>query len=195
MPIGRFRKSKFGISNLIFTISVVVLAVVAASGFGLYALASAHSSTTTEAMSHSSTSSGEMASSSTAYEFTPKTGAMLSSAWVIVAPLGMDEYAVSIHAEGLETNGTYIIEGPLSTGSMQVVPVSNESMSMNQTSDSEFQANANGTGQFWIVLSSNPVTTFESFELVYLPGMEMQNATVVATASFQTMTTTTESMS
>jgi hypothetical protein len=73
---------------------------------------------------------------------------MISNAWLIVAPLGMNEYGVSIHAEGLETNGTCLVEGPVPRGSMAVVPISNGSMMMNLTSDSEFQANKNGTGLF-----------------------------------------------
>jgi hypothetical protein len=45
---------------------------------------------------------------------------MITNAGLIVAPLGMHEYAVSIHAGGLEANGTYLVEGPVSTGSMAV---------------------------------------------------------------------------
>lgn len=193
MPSGNYSKTK-AVSNLVFATSLIVLIVIAVSGFGLYATSLSHLSTTSEMMSHSSTSTSN---STAAYGFTPKSGAMISNAWLLVAPLGMNEYAVSIHAEGLETNGTYFVEGPLSSGSMNVVPISNESMTMSQESASEFQANANGTGQFWIILTSNPVMTFETLELAYLPGMSMQNATVVATASFSsTMTSsmTSESM-
>jgi cytoskeletal protein RodZ len=196
MSIRNHSKDKAGVSNSVFAISLIVLIVVAASGFGLYATSLGHASTTSsEMMSHSSNS----ASNSTgAYEFTPKSGAMISDAWLLVSSLGMNnEYAVAIHAEGLEPNGTYFVEGPLSSGSMQVVPISNESMTMSQESDSEFQANANGTGQFWIVLKINPATTFEGIELAFLPGMSMQNAMVVAVASFSSVMTssmTSESM-
>ena len=42
---------------------------------------------------------------------------------------------------------------------------------------------------------TNPVTTFKSLELAYLPGMSMQNATIVATANLTSTTTTTTSES
>ncbi|MGI0091401.1 MAG: hypothetical protein ACREBS_06800 [Nitrososphaerales archaeon] len=112
---------------------------------------------------------------------------MISSAWLLTAPEGMGEYVVSIHAEGLESNGDYIVEGTLNSGSMHVVPISSESMNMNATSASEFQADRNGTATYWITINTSPITTFESIELVYLPGMSMQNATVVATVNFSGM--------
>ena len=104
---------------------------------------------------------------------------MITDAWIIAATIGMHECAVTIHAEGLEPNGTYIVEASLTTGSMQTVPISTESMGMNTTSASEFQADRNGTGLFWIVLSNSISTTLEQVDLVYLPGMSMANATVV----------------
>lgn len=198
--------TRSAVSNVIFAISLVVLIVIAVSGFGLYATSLSHSgdtfspSTSTEMMNHSSTSSemmmtnsssSEMSSTSDSYEFTPESGAMISNAWLLTAPIGMGEYALSIHAEGLEANGTYFVEGPLSNGAMQVVPVSSESMGMNSTSASEFQANSNGTGLFWIVLGHSPSVTFEQLELAYLPGMSMQNATIVASVSFAPMLATT----
>jgi hypothetical protein len=69
-------------------------------------------------------------------------------------------------------------------------------MSMNSTSASEFMANRNGTGTFWIVLDSNPASAFENVQLLFLPGMSMQNSSTVATVSFgngEMMTTTTMS--
>jgi hypothetical protein len=204
-------KTRSGVSNIIFAASVVVLIIIAGSGFGLYATSISHSSTTsttssssTEMMTGSSTTAMSTSNSDSnctcAYEFTPESGAMISNAWVVLASLGMNQYAVSIHAEGLERNGTYFVEGALSSGSMAVVGISSESMNMNTTSASEFQADTNGTGTFWIVLNNNPSSTFESLELTYLPGMSMQNATVVATTSLgmmgsssSTMTTSSES--
>ena len=76
------------------------------------------------------------------------------------------------------------------TGSM-TVPISSQSMHTNTTSASEFQADKNGTGNFFILLDSNPMTTFENVELLFLPGMVMQNATVVATLNMSSMMTTT----
>jgi len=119
--------------------------------------------------------------------FKPQPGVMITSAWLIVASVGMDEYAVVVHAEGLEPNGDYIVEGPLTTGTMQTVPISSQSMEMNTTSASEFTANSQGTGLFWILLNSNPSQTFEAIQLYYLPGMSMHNATLIASVMFPMM--------
>ena len=126
--------------------------------------------------------------------FIPKSGAMISNAWLIIAPLGMNEYAMTVHAEGLEANNTYIVEGNESSGSMGMVPVSTKSMSMNMTSESEFQADSNGTGIYWVVLNTDPCNAFESIDLVYLPGMSMQNATIVATATLCQMMSSSSTM-
>jgi hypothetical protein len=147
-------------------------------------------------MNHSGT--GMMGNtSSNAYMFAAKSGAMISSGWLLAAPTGMmHEYAVSIHAGGLEPNGTYLVEGALMVSAMATVPISSQSMGMNTTSASEFQADKNGTGNYWIVINNNPATTFERVQLFFLPGMSMQNATLIATVSFTSMmmnTTTTKS--
>lgn len=108
----------------------------------------------------------------------PKSGQMIHSGWVIIAAVGNGDYAVSLHADGLESpsSGGYIVEAAQRTGSMNVVPIG-----ANATS-SEFDASANGAGSYWTVLMQNPSSSFESVELVYLPGMNMAQATVVATA-------------
>ena len=127
--------------------------------------------------------------------FSPASGAMISDAWLITSQAAMDEFAVAVHAQGLEPNGTYIVEGALTTGSMNVVPISSLSMNMNTTSGSEFQADRNGTGTYWVILDSNPTVSFESLQILYLPGMSMNNATEVASLSFASeMMTTTEMM-
>ena len=183
-----------GTSTAIFASVVVVLVIVAGIGYGLYettnhsqmtetSTAMTETMTSTQTMTETMTTS-EMTYQTSAYEFTAAGGGMINNAWLLVAPLGMDEYAVSVHAEGLEANGTYVLEGILTTGSMQTVPISFESTMMNETSASEFQSNANGTGLYWIQLSSNPVTTFENVQLYYVPDMMMQNATLLASASF-----------
>jgi hypothetical protein len=211
------------ISNLIFATAIVVLVVVAGVGFGLYevtlngSVTSQHTvtvtalstqvMTTTEnsmmvassdetVMSSSSTMMGENSSSSGAFMFSPASGAMISDAWLITSQAGMDEFVVAIHAEGLESNGTYIVEGTLATGSMNVVPISSLSMSMNTTSGSEFQADRNGAGTYWIVLDSYPIVAFENVKILYLPGMSMSNATEIASLSFasENMMVTTTSM-
>lgn len=108
----------------------------------------------------------------------PRSGQMVHSGYVIVAALGNGDYAVSLHAEGLEppSSGGYIVEGVQRTGAMSTVPVgANESAS-------EFEAGSGGTGSYWTVLMQNPSTSFESLDLVFLPGMSMSQAAVVASA-------------
>ena len=85
---------------------------------------------------------------------------------------------MSLHADGLEppSSGGYIVEGVQRTGSMNVVPIG-----ANATA-SEFDATTNGVGNYWTVLMQNPTTSFEAINLVYLPGMDMTHATVVASA-------------
>jgi hypothetical protein len=207
-------RSKSAISNGIFGAAVVVFIVVAAIGYGLYGTAASKPAVTstltvattnvstemitseTAMMNHTSmTEMSRNSSSGCACTFTPKSGAMISSAWFVSAPSEMaNQFAVSVHAEGLEPNGTYIVEGTLMTGSMTAVPISSQAMHANTTSASEFQADKNGTGNYFILLDSNPMTTFENVELLYLPGMVMQNETLVATLSMSSMMTSTTMM-
>ena len=186
------RYPRSGISNTIFAGTVAVLVVVAIAGFGLYAVALTHTSSTTEMMTTSTESmtTSAMANATNSYAFTPHSGAMVNNAWLLVGEVGMHEYAISVHAEGLESNGTYILEGALTSGSMQTVPISSQSMTMNETGASEFQTNLNGTGTYWIVLDSNPVSTFENIQLFYIPQGMMQDASLVATVSFTMMNET-----
>jgi len=211
--MGSFFKSKLAVSNGIFGAAVAILVIVAAVGFGLYGTSSSKTvtslntiivtatSVSTQVMTESSmmANHSETAmmgnSSGNAYMLSAKSGAMISSGWLLAAPTGMmHEYAVSIHATGLEPNGTYLLEGALMVGAMATVPISSQAMGMNTTSASEFQADKNGTGNYWIVLNNNPATTFERVQLFFLPGMSMQNATLIATASFTSMMNTTETM-
>lgn len=205
-----FNNNKRAVSNLIFAGTAIVLIVAAAVGFGLYGTTASKTVTstntvtvattdmmTTEAMtSESSMTQSSMSNTSNyAYQFNATSGAMISSAWLLDVPVGMHSYAVSVHAEGLEANGTYILEGQLANGTMATVPVSSQSMNMNTTSASEFQTDKNGAGTYWVVLDSCPSTTFESISLLYLPGMIMSNATTVATIHFHsTMMATTSSI-
>ena len=108
----------------------------------------------------------------------PRSGQMIGSGYVIIAAVGGGDYVVSLHADGLEppSSGSYIVEGAHRTTSMNVIPVG-----ANATA-SEFEAGPNGVGSYWTLLMQNPNAAFESIELVYLPGMSMTQATVVATA-------------
>jgi hypothetical protein len=116
-----------------------------------------------------------------AIQFTPATGQMMHSGWLLIQSAGTGDYAVVVHAEGLESTqamgSVYIIEAEQSSGSMSVSPIG-----PNATA-SEFETSSQGVGNFFIVLMQNPFTSFENIQIVYLPGMEMTNATVVATAS------------
>jgi len=116
--------------------------------------------------------------SSQAVQLDPQPGQMIHSGYVVIAALGNGEYAVSLHADGLEppSSGGYIVEGVQRTGSMNTAPIG-----PNATA-SEFDAGADGSGSYWTVLMQNPGASFESADLVYLPGMSMAQATVVASA-------------
>ena len=116
----------------------------------------------------------QQANGSRALALQPKAGQMIHSGWVVIASVGSGDYAVSVHADGLEppSSGGYIVEGVSRTGN--TVPIA-----ANATA-SEFDAGSDGTGSYWTVLMQNPTTSFEAIDLVYLPGMNMAQATVVA---------------
>lgn len=179
-----------GVANLAFAGTIIVLIAIAGIGYGLYATSSSKTITVmqtetnmmTETTTQSISSTGMMAQNNS-YAFTAASGAMITNAWLLTVPVG-NETAVSIHAEGLEVNGTYIVEGALSSGTMQTVPISSQTMNMNTTSASEFQTDKTGSGLYWIQLDSNPATTFENIQLYLLPEGMMTNATLVATVTF-----------
>jgi len=138
--------------------------------------------TMTETMSHSASSSGVMneTTTSAAIAFVPAHGQMFGSGWLIIASLGNGDYAVTLHATGLESAsmGNYIVEAAQNSGQMARVPIAGTNATL-----SEFEADSSGNGQFFTVLMENPHSLYESVSVVYLPGMEMTNATVVATAA------------
>jgi|SRR5271157_5701389 len=166
-----------GVSNTVYAGTSIVLLIVAGIGFSLYLTSASATHTTTENMTETSTTG----MTENAIQFTPVTGQMVHTAWLLIQPAGSGDYAIAIHAEGLEntqtTGSDYIIEAQESSGSMSVVPIG-----PNATA-SEFETSSQGVGNFFVVLMQNPFTSFENIQLVYLPGMEMANATVVATAT------------
>jgi hypothetical protein len=179
-------KVRIGVSNAVFAGTTVVLLIIAGVGFALYFTSSSSAHTTTDNMTETMTQTStsvmtETSNGTEAVQFTLATGSMIHSAWLLIEPAGMDQYAVSIHAEGLEstqsTGSDYIVEGAQSSGSMAVVPIG-----PNATA-SEFETSSSGVGNFFILLGQNPYSSFENVQIVYLPGMQMTNATVVATAS------------
>ena len=106
----------------------------------------------------------------------PQAGQMIHSGWIFVSPIGSGDYAISLHAEGLEppASGAYIVEGVTRQG-MNMVPLSGNATA------SEFEAGADGVGTYWTTLMQNPSSAYEGIDLLYLPGMSMTHATLVAT--------------
>jgi hypothetical protein len=183
-------KVRKGVANAVFAGTVVVLVIVAGVGFSLYfsrsTVAQTMTENMTETMTETMTPTSTQMAAGTAVQFTPATGQMVHTAWLVIEPTESGQYALSVYAQGLEstqsTGSDYIVEGTQSSGAMAVVPVG-----PNATA-SEFETSSTGTGSFFTLLNQNPYTSFENVQLVFLPGMEMTNATVVATATL-TMTT------
>jgi len=170
-----------GVSNVVFAGTSIVLLIVAGIGFSLYLTSASTTHTTTQNMTETTTTGMTETMAGNAIQFTPATGQMMHTGWLLIQSAGTGEYAVSVHAEGLESTqamgSVYIIETEQSSGNMAVNPIG-----PNATA-SEFETDAAGVGNFFVVLMQNPFTSFENIQIVYLPGMEMANATVVATAS------------
>jgi hypothetical protein len=156
----------------------VILLVFAASGFVLYGTKSTTQATSTVTITASA--SGAMNETAAAIAFVPAQSQMFGTGWLVIASLGGGDFAVTVHATGLESAsmGNYIVEAAQNTGQMSTVPIAGSNDTL-----SEFEADSSGTGQFFAVLMENPHSVYESVSIVYLPGMEMANATVVATAS------------
>ena len=179
-------KVRPGVSNAVFAGTAIVLLILAGIGFSLYFTSSG--STTTENMTETHNMTETMTETATsmtnatgAFRFTPATGQMIHSAWLLIEPAGSGDFAVSVYAQGLEstqsTGSDYIIEATQRTGSMAVVPIG-----PNATA-SEFETTSQGAGAYFTVLMQNPFNSYENVQIVYLPGMQMSNATVVATAT------------
>jgi hypothetical protein len=181
--------SSRAVSNVVFASSVIVLLIVAASGFFLYSTRSSMTETTTvtvtgtDSMTQTGSSSSEAMNGTgqaSSVAFSPSKGQMFGEGWVVIAPVGDGDYLVSVYAQGLEgpSMGDYIVEGAQNTGNMSMVPIGGSNATL-----SEFEAGSGGVGQLSTLLMENPSTQFESISIVYLPAMEMTNATVVATAT------------
>lgn len=185
--------AKKGVSTAVYAGTVIVLVILAGAAFGLYLTKSPAAQTMTENMTETTTASmtetmtetmtptSTQMAAETAVQFTPATGQMIHTAWLVIEPTVSGQYALSVYAQGLENTQSmgsdYIIEGAQSSGAMAVVPVG-----PNATA-SEFGTSSAGAGSFFVLLNQNPYTSFENIQIVYLPGMEMTNATVVATAT------------
>lgn len=118
------------------------------------------------------------ARSGAAIQMTPASGPMPPhDVWFLVVPLGGGDFALVLNAQGLEGNGSYLIEGVTRGGQMNHVPIAGN------PADSEFEPDMHGNGVYFHVLMSDPRVTYEQVILLYLPGMQMQNAQQVASAS------------
>ena len=181
-------RKRSGVSTALFVGTSVVLLILVGIGFGLYFTNSPTTQTMTENMTSTETMTQTAVASTNgtdAIQFTPASGQMIHSAWLLIEPAGSGDFAVSVYAQGLEsTQGTgnaYIVEAQESSGSMSVVP-----LGPNATA-SEFETTSQGVGSYFTVLMQDPYTSFENVQIVYLPGMQMSNAVVVATASLTMM--------
>ncbi len=112
------------------------------------------------------------------FAFASEKDRMIHDAWLFIAPVGQDKWAVIIRAEGLDysPDGIYLVEGVTRTEPMQMFPIGPTEAA------SEFHADQNGVGVFWVVVDKDPRIIFEKIVILFLPGMSMQNAVLVATA-------------
>jgi hypothetical protein len=108
-------------------------------------------------------------------QMTPATGVTAHDIWLLVVPLQDGEFAVILNGQGLQQNGSYIIEGVTRT---QMTP---EPLTVNMA-DSKFVADANGNGVYWHVLSSDPRLTYGQILLLSLPQMQILGSQLVASA-------------
>jgi hypothetical protein len=119
----------------------------------------------------------EMQSMTAAIQLTPASGPMPPhDVWLVVAPVGSGDFALILSAQGLEQNGSYLIEGVTKGGQMNTVPITGTA------ADSEFEPDMHGNGLYWHVLMSDPRVTYEQVLLLYPPNMEMSGAQQVASA-------------
>jgi hypothetical protein len=113
--------------------------------------------------------------SGSAISLMPASGSMPPhDVWFITTPLQGGKYVVVLHAAGLETNGSYLVEGVTKGAQMNTVPIASPA------TDSEFVPDNHGNGVYWHIFDVDPRTQFESVELLYLPNMQMQGAMQVA---------------
>ncbi len=200
-------RTRSAVGTVAFAATVVLLLVFASGGFLLYTTkptvtatqttteimtetssrtvtSVGAGATSTEVMTHTTTMTEVMNKTSTelmaepAIPFAPAKGQMIHDAYAIIAPLVNGTYALTIHAQGLEamSMGAYLVEGT-QHGTNVTVPIGGQNVTL-----SEFEADSHGNGQFFITLNQNPAHVYDTISLVFLPGMEMTNATIAATA-------------
>lgn len=160
--------------NSLVLISAILVALIAGVAVGYYARAGEVSSL----MNENAMMRQETQSMTVAFKLTPGNVPMPPhDIWLVIAPLGGGDFAVIFSAQGLEGNGSYLIEGVERGGQMNHVPIAGT------VGDSEFGADMHGNGLYWHVVMSDPRVTYEQIILLYLPNMQMQNAQQVASAN------------
>ncbi len=93
----------------------VLVALIIGGAVGYFARAGEVSSL----MNENSMMHQEMQSMTAAVQLTPASGPMPPhDVWLIVAPVGSGDFAVAFSAQGLEENGSYLIEGVTRGGQM-----------------------------------------------------------------------------
>ena len=180
----RLEVQRKGVSNAPWITSVIVLLILAGAGFGLYLTKPSAVSNTTEVMTHTEVMTETRLGS--AVSFTPKANVMaaegIHNAYLIVVPVGGGNWAIEIHAEGLKptagTGNIYLVEAQQKSGAMGTAPIHAQN-----ATESEFSVGRDGIGQYFTTLNQDPRATFESVLVVFLGGMQMSNATVIATAT------------
>ena len=160
----------------VILIGSVLIALIVGGAAGYFARAGEVSSL----MNDNSMMRQEMQSMTAAIKLTPASGPMPPhDIWLVIAPLGGGDFAVALSAQGLEQNGSYLIEGVLKGGQMNHVPIAGTA------ADSEFEPDMHGNGTYWHVLMSDPRGMYEQVILLYLPNMQMQGAQQVASANLE----------
>jgi hypothetical protein len=158
----------------IVLVSAVLMALIIGGAIGYVARAGEVSAL----MSSNTMMHNEMQMSGSAISLMPASGSMPPhDVWFIITPLQGGKYVVGLHAAGLETNGSYLVEGVTKGAQMNTVPIATTA------TDSEFVPDNHGNGVYWHVFDIDPRTQFESVELLYLPNMQMQGAMQVASGT------------
>ncbi len=173
-------ESQFMVSRAVLISVAAVIGLLV--GFGAsYVVSAGRISSLQSSLSQATESNsmllGEIHNETLGLAFKTQSGQMIHSGWVFISPIGSGDYAVSLHAEGLEppSMGGYIVEGVTRGGAMNMVPIAGNATA------SEFDSGTDGVGTYWTTLMQNPSTTYEAIDLLYLPGMNMTQAAVVGT--------------
>ena len=160
-------------SSVVLIVSVLIALIVGGAA-GYFARTNEVSSL----MNDNSMLHQEIGSMTAAIPLTPAGGSMPPhDVWLVIAHLEGGDFAVILSAQGLEQNGSYLVEGVQKGGQMNHVPITGTA------ADSEFEPDMHGNGVYWHVLMNDPRGMYEQVILLYLPNMQMQGAQQVASAS------------